>query len=98
MFKLECLKKIMFQHSDDHEIKGHFKSLKGAVKDLDIPKVNLESEEGNSRYFQFLNLIKNAFKGSKSSSVFGMFKGLIGQKELTDDAMKPMLDKYRFVH
>jgi len=66
------------QHSDDHEIKGHFQSLKGAVRDLDIPKVNLESEEA-----------------SKSSSVFGMFKGLIGQKELTEDAMKPMLDKYR---
>lgn len=34
-------------------------------------------------------------EGSKSGSVFSMFKGLIGQKELTEDGMKPMLDKYR---
>jgi len=34
-------------------------------------------------------------EASKSSSVFSMFKGLVGQKELTEDGMKPMLDKYR---
>ena len=35
------------------------------------------------------------FLVTKSGSVFSMFKGLIGQKELTDDSMKPILDKYR---
>jgi len=64
-----------------------------------VQKVNIQF----FKYFNFLfiflqNFLGNTyFLGSKSGSVFSMFKGLIGQKELTEDGMKPMLEKYRYV-
>ena len=74
-------------------------SGKGNVPDLEVPELNFEDE--GEKKISPKNMKKNKkicvekFLVTKSGSVFSMFKGLIGQKELTDDSMKPILDKYR---
>ena len=52
----------------------------GSVAGLEVDEIDIESEYDSS---------------GKKSNVFGMFKGLIGQKELTTESMQPILEKYR---
>ena len=35
---------------------------------------------------------------NQNKSVFNMFKGLIGKKELSAESMEPILDQYRLVY
>ena len=74
-------------------------SGKGNVPDLEVPELNFEDEGEKKMSLENMRQIKKIchekFLVTKSGSVFSMFKGLIGQKELTDDSMKPILDKYR---
>ena len=55
--------------------------MQGSVAGLEVDEIDIESEYDSS---------------GKKSNVFGMFKGLIGQKELTTESMQPILEKYRY--
>ena len=55
--------------------------MKGSVAGLEVEQIDVESEYDSS---------------GKKSNVFGMFKGLIGQKELTTESMQPILEQYRY--
>ena len=60
------------------------KSLKNKCRDiqgLEVEEINLDTDD----------------IPAKSGSVFGMFKGLISQKELTAESMQPILEQYRSV-
>merc|ERR1719494_1709666 len=54
------------------------------IGDLEVEEINLDDDD-----------IPSSNKKSASSSVFGMFKGLITQKELTAESMSPILEQYR---
>lgn len=55
-------------------------TMLGSVAGLEVDEIDIESEYDSS---------------GKKSNVFGMFKGLIGQKELTTESMQPILEQYR---
>ena len=57
------------------------------IGDLEVEEINLDDDD-----------IPSSNKKSASSSVFGMFKGLITQKELTAESMSPILEQYRFIN
>ena len=56
-------------------------TMLGSVAGLEVDEIDIESEYDSS---------------GKKSNVFGMFKGLIGQKELTTESMQPILEQYRY--
>ena len=57
------------------------------IGDLEVEEINLDDDD-----------IPSSNKKSASSSVFGMFKGLITQKELTAESMSPILEQYRYIN
>merc|ERR1711892_958651 len=70
----------------DHETA----SLKNKCRDirgLEVEEINLDDDDIPDE--------KGAKSTKSSSSVFGMFKGLISQKELTTESMQPILEQYR---
>lgn len=64
----------------DMEHKG---TMMGAVKGLEVEEIDLSEDHDD------------AVSNGKKSSVFSMFRGLIGQKELTEESMKEVLEKYK---
>ena len=56
-------------------------TMLGSVAGLEVDEIDIESEYDSS---------------GKKSNVFGMFKGLIGQKELTTESMQPIQEQYRY--
>ena len=51
--------------------------------------------KGQCREVRGLEVEEILEETNQNKSVFGMFKGLIGQKELTTESMEPILEQYR---
>lgn len=65
----------------------------GGIRDLEV---NFESEDEESDGGdEVMAAPKSTSNSTKSSSVFSIFKGLVGSKCLTQESMKPVLEKLK---
>lgn len=83
-----------FRHDD--EMIG---TMKGIIQDLEVESE--EEEDSPSSEEEVVNVKKRPMNGvttntkQKTNSMFSIFKGLVGSKNLSRDDMQPALDKLR---
>lgn len=70
-------------------------SMKGGIQDLEPDSDSDYAEEEDEEEVQNYDSRQSAAPSKKSGGVFSMFKGLVGSKNLTREAMQPALDKLR---
>ncbi|XP_039756851.1 signal recognition particle receptor subunit alpha homolog [Pararge aegeria] len=61
-------------------------TMKGAIRDLEVESDDSSSEE---------EMEQQQATPKKSGGMFSIFKGLVGSKALTEESMRPVLDKLR---
>uniref|UniRef100_A0A1B6F339 SRP54-type proteins GTP-binding domain-containing protein n=1 Tax=Cuerna arida TaxID=1464854 RepID=A0A1B6F339_9HEMI len=68
-------------------------SMKGGIQDLEVDSSSEDDEDNEDEEDSGSQNQKAA--STKSSSVFSMFRGLVGNKSLTREGMQPVLEKLR---
>ncbi|XP_022194745.2 signal recognition particle receptor subunit alpha homolog [Nilaparvata lugens] len=67
----------------------------GGIRDLEVESEEDDDDDDDDDDEQQVQQNTNKKQSSKSSGMFSMFRGLVGQKSLSRESMQPALDKLR---
>lgn len=67
----------------------------GGIKDLEVESESDEYDDEDEEEYEEKTSNQNNKPAAKSGGVFSMFRGLVGSKNLSREAMEPCLDKLR---
>lgn len=69
--------------------------MKGGIKDLEVESSSEEEDDDDDEEEQQQTIQQQNQKPTKSRGMFSLFKGLVGSKNLTQEDMKPTLEKLK---